>query len=74
MEKYQAMKEQIKKDEKVLEIASKKTSELDKSIIDIKNAINNFKKEPIIKNTYTISDNEKNKSLENFKKKDDFEL
>ena len=64
MGNYQAMKDQMEKDKKALEIASKKSSELDKSTTDIKDTVNNLKKTPIIKNTYTISENDKNKILE----------
>ena len=64
MGNYQAMKDQMEKDKKALEIASKKSSELDKSTTDIKDTVNNLKKAPIIKNTYTISENDKNKILE----------
>ncbi len=41
---YQAMKDQMEKDKKALEIASKKSSELDKSTTDIKDTVNNLKK------------------------------
>ena len=64
MGNYQAMKDQMEKDKKALEIASKKSSELDKSTTDIKDTVNNLKKAPIIKNTYTISEDDKNKILE----------
>ena len=52
------------KDKKVLEIASKKSSELDKSTPDFKDTVNSLKKIPIVKSTYTISENNKNKILE----------
>ena len=70
MGSYQAMKDQMEKDKKALEIASKKSSELDKSTIDIKDAVNNLKKATIKKNTYTISENDKNKILEYIDKVD----
>lgn len=70
MENYQAMKDQMEKDKKALEIASKKSSELDKSTTDIKDTINNLKKAPIVKNTYTISEDDKNKILEYIDKVD----
>ncbi len=47
-----------------MEIASKKSSELDKSTADIKDTVNNLKKALIVKNTYTISENDKNKILD----------
>ena len=62
--------EQKEKDKKALEIASKKSGELDKSTTDIKDTINNLKKAPIVKNTYTISENDKNKILEYIDKVD----
>lgn len=64
MGNYQTMKKQMEKDKKALEIASKKSSELDKSTIDIKDTVNNLKKAPIVKNTYTVSEKDKNKILE----------
>lgn len=70
MGNYQTMKYQIQKDKKALEIASKKSSELDKSTTDIKGTVNNLKKAPIVKNTYTISENDKNKILEYIDKVD----
>ena len=70
MGNYQAMKKQMEKDKKALEIASKKSSELDKSTTDIKSTINNLKKTPIVKNTYTISLDDKNKILEYIDKVD----
>ena len=70
MGNYQDMKDQMEKDKKALEIASKKSSELDKSTTDIKDTVNNLKKAPIVKNTYTISENDKNKILEYIDKVD----
>ena len=70
MGNYQAMKDQMEKDKKALEIASKKSSELDKSTTDIKDTVNNLKKAPIVKNTYTISEDDKNKILEYIDKVD----
>ena len=70
MGNYQAMKDQMEKDKKALEIASKKSSELDKITADIKDTVNNLKKAPIVKNTYTISEDDKNKILEYIDKVD----
>ncbi len=70
MGNYIEMKEQLNKDQKALEIASKKSIELDKSTTDIKDTINNLKKTPIVKNTYTISENDKNKIIEYIDKVD----
>lgn len=70
MGNYQAMKDQMEKDKKALEIASKKSSELDKSTIDIKDTVNSLKKATIKKNAYTISENDKNKILEYIDKVD----
>ena len=64
MTNYQEMKEQLDKNKEALEIASKKSSELDKSTTDIKDTINNLKKAPIVKNTYTISESDRNKIIE----------
>ncbi len=64
MTNYQAMKEELNKNKKALEIASKKSSELDKTTDDIKDTINNLKKAPIVKNTYTISESDRNKIIE----------
>lgn len=64
MTNYQAMKEELNKNKKALEIASKKSNELDKTTNDIKDTINNLKKAPIVKNTYTISENDRNKIIE----------
>ena len=55
---------------KVLEIASKKSSELDKSTPDFKDTVNSLKKTPTVKNNYTISENDKNKILEYIDKVD----
>ena len=44
-----------------LEIASKKSNEIDNSTKEKKNTIDNLKKTPIVKNTYTISETDKNK-------------
>lgn len=41
MTNYQAMKEELNKNKKALEIASKKSNELDKTTNDIKDTINN---------------------------------
>lgn len=54
----------------MLEIASKKSSKLDKITTDIKDTVNNLKKAPIVKNTYTISEDDKNKILEYIDKVD----
>ena len=64
MTNYQAMKEELNKDKEALEIASKKSSELDKTTNDIKDTINNLKKAPIVKNTYTISESDRNKIID----------
>lgn len=64
MTNYQAMKEELNKNKKALEIASKKSSELDKTTNDIKDTINNLKKAPIVKNTYTISESDRNKIID----------
>ncbi len=64
MTNYQEMKEQLDKNKKTLEIASKKSSELDKTTTDIEDTINNLKKAPIVKNTYTISESDRNKIIE----------
>ena len=68
--KEYGLKDQMEKDKKALEIASKKSSELDKSTTDIKDTVNNLKKAPIVKNTYTISEDDKNKILEYIDKVD----
>ena len=70
MTNYQAMKEELNKNKKALEIASKKSNELDKTTNDIKNTINNLKKAPIVKNTYTISESDRNKIIEYIDKVD----
>ena len=64
MTNYQAMKEELNKNKETLEIASKKSNELDKTTNDIKDIINNLKKAPIVKNIYTISENDRNKIIE----------
>ena len=64
MTNYQAMKEELNKNKEALEIASKKSNELDKTTNDIKDTINNLKKAPIVKNTYTISKSDRNKIIE----------
>ena len=71
MTNYQAMKEELNKNKEALEIASKKSSELDKTTNDIKDTINNLKKAPIVKNTYTISESDRNKIIEYVDKVDD---
>ena len=71
MTNYQAMKEELNKNKEALEIASKKSSELDKTTNDIKDTINNLKKAPIVKNTYTISESDKNKIIEYVDKVED---
>lgn len=64
MTNYQAMKEELNKNKEALEIASKKSSELDKTTNDIKDTINNLKKASIVKNTYTISESDRNKIID----------
>lgn len=64
MTNYQAMKEELNKNKETLEIASKKSLELDKNTNDIKDTINNLKRAPIVKNTYTISESDRNKIIE----------
>ena len=64
MTNYQAMKEELNKNKETLEIASKKSNELDKTTNDIKDIINNLKKAPIVKNIYTISESDRNKIIE----------
>lgn len=44
------MKEELNKNKEALEIASKKSNELDNTTNDIKDTINNLKKAPIVKN------------------------
>lgn len=61
---YQAMKEELNKNKETLKIASKKSNELDTTTNDIKDTINNLKKAPIVKNTYTISESDRNKIIE----------
>ena len=64
MTNYQAMKEELNKNKEALEITSKKSLELDKNTNDIKDTINNLKKAPIVKNTYTISESDRNKIID----------
>ena len=64
MTNYQRVKEELNKNKETLKIASKKSSELDKTTNDIKDTINNLKKAPIVKNTYTISESDRNKIIE----------
>lgn len=64
MSNYQAMKEELSKNKETIEITSKKSNELDKTTNDIKDTINNLKKAPIVKNTYTISESDRNKIIE----------
>ena len=71
MTNYQAMKEELNKNKEALEIASKKSSELDKTTNDIKDTINNLKKAPIVKNTYTISESDRNKIIDYVDKVED---
>lgn len=63
MDNYQLMQEEVKKNQKKLEIANKKSLELDMYSNDMKDTINNLKKTPILKNTYTISEDDKNKII-----------
>ena len=69
--RYHIEKEELNKNKKALEIASKKSNELDKTTNDIKDTINNLKKAPIVKNTYTISESDKNKIIEYVDKVED---
>ena len=62
MTNYQAMKEELNNNKEILEIASKKSNELDKTTNDIKDTINNLKK--VIKNTYLISESDRNKIID----------
>ena len=71
MTNYQTMKEELNKNKETLEIASKKSNELDKTTNDIKYTINNLKKAPIVKNTYTISESDRNKIIEYVDKVED---
>lgn len=71
MTNYQAMKEELNKNKETLKIASKKSNELDKTTSDIKDTINNLKKAPIVKNTCTISESDRNKIIEYVDKVDD---
>lgn len=63
MDNYQAMKEELENKQKDLEKANKKSLELDMHSNDIKDTIDNLKKTPIVKNTYTISEVDKNKII-----------
>lgn len=63
MDNYQAMKEELENKQKDLEKANKKSLELDMYSNDIKDTIYNLKKTPIVKNTYTISEIDKNKII-----------
>lgn len=71
MTNYQQMKEELNKNKETLEIASKKSNELDKTTNDIKDTINNLKKAPIVKNTYTISESDRNKIIDYVDKVED---
>ena len=53
----------LKTKQKDLEKANKKSLELDMYSNDIKNTVYNLKKTPIVKNTYTISEVDKNKII-----------
>lgn len=64
MTNYQQMKEELNRNKETLEIASKKFNELDKTTNDIKDTINNLKKAPIVKNTYTISESDRSKIID----------
>ena len=64
MTNYQAMKEELNRNKETLKIASKKANELDNSTNDIKETINSLKKAPVIKNTYLISDSDRNKIID----------
>ena len=64
MTNYQAMKEELNRNKETLKIASKKSNELDNSTNDIKETINSLKKAPVIKNTYLISDSDRNKIID----------
>ena len=46
-----------------MEVASIKSNELDNSTKEIKDTIDSLKKAPIVKNNYTISENDKNKII-----------
>lgn len=63
MDNYQIMKEELENKQKDLEKANKKSLELDMYSNDIKNTVYNLKKTPIVKNTYTISEVDKNKII-----------
>lgn len=60
---YQARKEELNKNKETFKIVSIKSNELDKTTNDIKDTINNLKKAPIVKNTYTISESDRNKII-----------
>ena len=70
MIKFTTQELEMEKDKKALEIASKKSIELDKSTTDIKDTVNDLKKTPIVKKNYTISEDDKNKILEYIDKVD----
>ena len=63
MDNYQTMKEELENKQKDLEKANKKSLELDMYSNDIKDTVYNLKKTPIVKNTYTISEVDKNKII-----------
>lgn len=63
MDNYQIMKEELENKQKDLEKANKKSLELDMYSNDIKDTVYNLKKTPIVKNTYTISEVDKNKII-----------
>ena len=63
MDNYQIMKEKLENKQKDLEKANKKSLELDMYSNDIKDTVYNLKKTPIVKNTYTISEIDKNKII-----------
>ncbi len=46
---------------KKLKVDNKKSNELDKNTTDIKETLNNLRKAPIVKNTHTISESDRNK-------------
>lgn len=63
MDNYQIMKEELENKQKDLEKANKKSLELDMYSNDINDTVYNLKKTPIVKNTYTISEVDKNKII-----------
>lgn len=63
MDNYQIIKEELENKQKDLEKANKKSLELDMYSNDIKDTVYNLKKTPIVKNTYTISEVDKNKII-----------